>query len=311
MELVGPILLFCLGLILIIKCGDLFVEASRWVSGVTGIPKVVIGATLVSFATTSPEFFVSMISTLQGSVELSTGNAIGSVICNLGLPLAVFLIMRPQKNRDKTFVRQCMVMILAVLIFLAGALRGYITMLEAVLLYGVFGLFVLVNVLGAKSESQRVPTDGRDIGKHLAMFVIGLGGIILSAQLMVDNAKLIAAAFGVSETVIGLTVVAVGTSLPEIVTCFTSIAKGEKGLATGNIIGANIVNVTLIMSTSTVFSGGSLPVSAHTACIDLPVALILIALLASTIWTKKFSRWQGISMLTVYVVYTVALVLGV
>ena len=313
MEIILMFVLFSAGILLIIKGGDFFIDAAGWMSDVTGISKAVIGATLVSLATTSPEYFVSLIATLKGLNDLSIGNAAGSLIANLGIAFALLAFLAPARIHDRFYGIKGGVMIAAAALLWLFCLSGALSVAEALVLLLLFVLFTLFNIRYSKdgeAHRPRTPTNPRDISTNVLKFVGGAAGVILGSNLIVDNAQRIAALFGISEAVIGLTVVAVGTSLPEIVTSVAAIVKKQNALSIGNIVGANILDATLILATGAFVSGGRLSVSASTVRVDLPVALLLmlIAVLPTAIG-KKIYRWQGALLLGLYALYLVYITL--
>ncbi|MCL1792661.1 MAG: calcium/sodium antiporter [Oscillospiraceae bacterium] len=301
------VVLFIAGTALIIKGGEIFVDAASWISDVTGISKVVIGATLVSFATTSPEYFVSLIANIKGHNELSIGNAVGSVSANIGIAFALLAIFTPGKITDRLFGAKGAIMLASAAALLVLCMDGRLSAIEGAVLLLFFAVSIFVNIRYSKEgeeDKKRKQADAREIAANTAKFIFGAAAVVFGSNLIVDNAQLIAAALGVSESVIGLTVVAVGTSLPEIATSAAAAIKKQTALSIGNIIGANILDVTLILSTGAFVSGGNLTVSQKTADTDMPAALILMALavLPSAIG-KKIYRWQGIAAAGIYAAY--------
>ena len=307
MMILLAVVLFFVGTILIIKGGDIFIDAASWMSDVTGISKAVIGATIVSLATTSPEYFVSLIATIKGYNDLSIGNAVGSLIANLGIAFALLAIFTPGKIKDRLFGVKGNIMIVSTIMLLLFCLNGTVSVIEGIVLLLLFAVSTCVNIRYSKDgeeERERRQTNSRDIAINVTKFIGGAAAIVFGSNLIVDNAQVIASTLGVSEAVIGLTVVAIGTSLPEIVTSIAAIVKKQNALSIGNIIGANILDATLILSTGAFISGGNLTVSPSTVRIDLPVSLLFMAVLPTAIG-KRIYRWQGILMAGVYAAYLV------
>ena len=307
------VVLFFVGAILIIKGGDIFIDAAGWVSDVTGISRAVIGATIVSLATTSPEYFVSLIATIKGYNDLSIGNAVGSLIANLGIAFALLAIFTPGKIKDRLFGVKGIIMIVSMIMLLFFCLNGTVSVIEGIVLLLLFAVSTFVNIRYSKDgeeDRERKQTNPRDIVINVTKFIGGAAAIVFGSNLIVDNAQVIASAMGVSEAVIGLTIVAIGTSLPEIVTSVAAIIKKQNALSIGNIIGANILDATLILSTGAFISGGNLIVSQSTVRIDLPVALLFMAMaVLPTAIGKKIYRWQGILMAGVYAAYLIYITL--
>lgn len=310
MGVVITVLLFILGVVLIVKGGDFFVDAAGWIAEVSGIPKLIIGATIVSVATTLPELLVSTIAAAQGKTEMAVGNAVGSVTANIGLILAISVLFMPSVIRRRDYLTKSILMIAASVIVLIGGVVGEISLAIAIVLLAVFAVFVYENIRGAKKTEEKHESDGKPettkkvVIVNTVKFIAGAAGIVIGAQLLVNNGSEIARLLGVSERIIGVTIVAVGTSLPELVTTVTAIAKKQSSISVGNILGANILDLTLILPTCSLVSGKSLPVSGLSAVLDLPMCLIvgLIAVVPMII-SSKFRRWQGVCLLLVFSVY--------
>ena len=304
------ILLFALGIVLIVKGGDFFVDAASWIAEVSGIPKLIIGATIVSVATTLPELLVSVMAAIGGKTEMAVGNAVGSVTANIALIMAIGLIFMAGPIRRKDYLVKSMLMIGAAVIIAICAFFGEVNIIFSILLLIIFVAFIIENVISAKRNSlensegnEAVKKDGKTIVINILKFVFGAAAIVWGADLLVDNGSEIARWLGVSERIIGVTIVAVGTSLPELVTTITAITKKQSSLSAGNIIGANIIDMTLIMPLCAVVSGASLAI-ASTAILDLVACLVVgvVAVLPALIM-KKFTKWQGFLLLALYVVY--------
>lgn len=311
MEIFIIILLFALGIVLILKGGDYFVDAASWIAEISGIPKFIVGATVVSLATTLPEMIVSAMAAAQGSVDMAIGNAVGSVTANTGLIMGISIVCIPAIVKRKSFAFKGILMMVSCLSLLLLSLRGELTILGSLVLLVLFIIFIIENVKSAKSEqiTQKDMIFGKkDIGINIIKFIGGAAGIVIGARLLVDNGSELARIFGISESVIGLTVIAIGTSLPELVTTCISIAKKQGSLGMGNILGANIIDVTLILPICTLISGGSLPISTQTFTLDLPVCFGVMGLfIVPTLIKEKLQRWQGVLMLLLYVGYIVLL----
>ena len=314
-ELITAILLLIVGLVLIIKGGDFFVDAATWMAEVSGIPKLIVGATVVSIATTLPELLVSSMAAWEGSVDMAIGNAIGSVTANTGLILAIGIICIPAIiKRSEYLLRVCLLLGASTLIVVVGSVWGEVGLIASILLIIIFIVAMYDNVhqaliamrsgkeekLGPEQKTKKI------IIINIVKFVLGAVGIVIGARLLVDNGTTIAQIAGVPERVISVTIIAIGTSLPELVTTITAVVKKQGSLSVGNIIGANIMDMTLIMPICCLISGSSLPVHETVARIDFPACLICgcVAMLP-TMFTKKFTRWQGILLLVIYAAYLV------
>lgn len=310
METVWIYLLFLLGLLLIVKGGDWFVDAASWVARVSGIPSFIIGATVVSVATTLPELLVSLLSTARGEIGLAYGNAVGSVTANLGLIMGISLVFLPAVISRKQFAPKALLMAASGILIFFFSFHGTFTWLPAILLLAVFGVYLWDNLRGARASAsgteEREHPVKKDVILNLIKFVVGAAGIVIGADLLVDNGTLIAQSLHVSDAIIGATVVAVGTSLPELVTTVTALVKKESSLSVGNIIGANILDLSLILPLCTFISGGRLTVEAQNSFLDAPACLALIFLaIVPPLVSKKLRRWQGAALLICYAVYVV------
>jgi K+-dependent Na+/Ca+ exchanger related-protein len=310
------IILFILGLLLVVKGGSWFVDAASWIAEATGIPKFIVGATIVSLATTAPEQMVSIIAVLGGSNGLGIGNAIGSVSCNLGLGLAFVVIFAPKviNVNKKDFSEKGILMFMGAVILWFLIRDTKLMPIESIILLGILIAFIAVNVksiqLESKSAKKRVPIEKKSLTVNIIKFVLGAVCIVLGARLMVDSGTAIAKMLGVPESIIGLTLVAVGTSLPEIVTAITAVMKKESSMAVGNIIGANIIDLTMILSICSFLSGNGLTVDSSTIAVDIPVAIVLIVIMVfPTIMSGRFRKWQGVTAFGIYVGYVITLVM--
>ena len=320
MNVFTTILLFVIGIVFVVKGGDYFVDAASWIAEVSGIPKLIIGATIVSVATTLPEMLVSVMAAVQGKVDMSIGNAVGSVTANLGLIMAISLICMPGMIKRKDYFLKSILMLFAALVIVLCGFSREINLIFSCVLIVIFVIFFGDSI----SEAKKAVTTSRNKAKakkrlekkviliNIIKFVVGAAGIVWGADLLVDNGSELARLVGVSERIIGVTLVAVGTSLPELITTITAIVKKQSALSVGNIIGANIMDLTLIMPLSALISGQALPISDASAMIDLPACLLvgLIAIVPALLFSK-FGRWQGFALLGVYACYVVITCVGI
>ena len=343
MQTVLRYVLFVLGLILIIKGGDWFVDSASWIAEVAGVPKFVIGATIVSIATTLPEMIVSITATAQGNVDMAAGNAIGSVTANSAMIMGLFIVCMPFAVKRKEFAPKALMMLAASVALVLGCiftkkesltfegetnLYYRLTLIGIIVLSIIFIAFFIENFISLKRENTQVepspdniglqledgiiPTKGsatsKDWVKNITFFVAGAAGIVIGAQLLVTHGTNIATSLGIPQRIISVLAIAIGTSLPELVTTITAIRKKAGALSVGNILGANIIDLTLILPICSAVSAGKgsgmLAVSAASVEIDMIVCLAAIAIaVIPTIITKKFHRAQGIVMLTGYIGY--------
>ena len=311
------VLLFLLGLLLIVKGGDWFLDGAVWIAEATGVPRFIIGATIVSLATTLPELTVSVTGVLQGEVDLAVGNAVGSVTANLGLILGISVLCLPSVVSKKQFNLKAVLMVAGAALLLVLCRGGVLPFLPSLALFAVFVVYLWNNVVDARSgmvESRsehpaRRTTSHRQMVMKLGMFAIGIAAIVVGSRLLIDYGSELALLLGVPASIIGVTMVAIGTSLPELVTTLTAIAKKEASMSVGNIIGANVIDLTLILPVCSAVSGGKLTIGAQTTAVDLPACLTLCCIAVIPPLLKgKFYRWQGVLMLALYAGYVVMLV---
>lgn len=306
--------LFIIGLVFIIKGGDWFVDSASWFAEATGIPKFVVGATVVSFATTLPELLVSVRAAMNGSAQLAIGNAIGSVTANTTLIMGVSLVaIAGIISRKEILIKGGL--LLAAIVGLTFMSMSYaLPVWSAYILWAIFIIFMISNLIegkkGAASE-KKDSYDKKDVPKKILFFVIGTAAIVLGAEFLVSSGKTIASGIGISETIIGFTVIALGTSLPEFVTTITAIRKKENSLSVGNIIGANIIDTTLILPLCAVINGQALPVERVNLTFDFPICIVACAVaIIPTIIQGRFKKWQGFALLTIYALYMLLLILN-
>lgn len=326
-------ILFAIGLVLIVKGGDWFVDGASWIAEVTGIPKFIIGATIVSIATTLPEIIVSTIAAFEGhailvsgaanaveqslgKVSMAIGNGIGSVICNTALIMALSLVFMPISVNRKDFAPKGILLLVSIAALFIFSLGGSVSIMGAAVLLVIFILFMLENVRSAKSQPEEEDNDKPQVTKkemlmHIGMIAVGAVCIVIGSNLLVNNGTEIARMLGVSEAIIAVTMVALGTSLPELVTAITSIVKKQASMSVGNVVGANIIDVTLIIAICSFVYSGSLPVSTINIYLDFPVAFIAAAIaVIPPVVTGKFHRYQGIALICLYIAYLAIVIAG-
>ena len=308
-----PVLLFALGLVLLIKGGDWFVDGATDIAQHFHVPELIIGATVVSLGTTLPEVMVSATSAVSGHGEIAYGNAIGSIICNTALIAAITVAVRPCSIDPKSLKLPVIFFFSAAGIYCLNAyVTGYFGRGIGICLLVILALYLYCTIRqGMKNpvpaEQEETAATPRPIGISVLLLVLGAALIAVGADLLVDNGTLIAKALGVPESVIALTFVALGTSLPELVTAITSLVKGHGSLSLGNVIGANILNLVLVSGVASVLRPFSIPqentiggINASLV-LDIPLMLFVMALLTiPALLRKKLSRGQGIVLLCIY-----------
>ncbi len=312
MSLFLEILLLVVGMVLLIKGADFFVDGSSNIAKAMRIPTVIIGLTLVSMGTSAPELAVSISAAIKGSNDISLGNVVGSNTFNTFLILGISAVLIPLIVDDgmKKFDIPIMLGIYALLLVFGFLITpGKLDLIESISLLVLFvgymvSLFLRVkNDKTNKEEEQQETFTKKKIIISVILAVVGLAAIIWGSDLVVDNASKLAKRFGMSEAMVGLTIVAVGTSLPELVTSVVAAIKKENDIAVGNVIGSNIFNALLILgATSTI-----LPLNlSDNSLIDL-IVLFASGLFVFIIsrFSKNIKRWQGVLFVLIYIVYFV------
>ena len=315
-----PVLLFAVGLVALIKGGDWFVDGATGLARRFRLPDIIVGATVVSIGTTLPEVMVSATGALNGQGAMAYGNAIGSIICNTALIAAISVAVNPGKVNTKTMKMPVLFFFgsAALYCFAAYALGTFPRWLGFEML-SVFAVYMFLTVRQgiqnpelAEQEEAEEESKPKSLWMELLLLVLGAAVIAVGADLLVDNGTLIAKALGVPETVIALTFVALGTSLPELVTTITSLRKGHASLGIGNVIGANIFNLVLVSGVSVTLAPFDVPVGKMllgqnaSLVLDIPLMIGVMGLLVlPALLRKKLSRWQGILLLCIYAAFCV------
>ena len=309
-----PVLLFIVGLLFLIKGGDWFVDGASALARRFHLPELLIGATVVSIGTTLPEVMVSTMSALSGHGEIAYGNAIGSVICNAALIAAITIAVRPGKVDPKTLKMPVLFFFAAAAIYCVAAYGfGKFTRPMGFIMLAMFVVYIAANIhqmKNAPAEEHEEEEETMPLPRMLMLLVLGAVLIAMGANLLVDNGTLIAQALGVPESVIALTFVALGTSLPELVTAITSLIKGHSDLSLGNVVGANVFNLVLVSGVSVALAPFTVPQSAtifgmnSSLVLEIPVMIAVMVLLTAPALVKgKLSRVQGVALLVIYAVF--------
>ena len=306
------ILLLVLGFILLIKGADFFVDGASSTAQNFKVSKMLIGLTIIAFGTSAPEFAVSMQSLAKGSTDLLLGNVIGSNILNILLILGVAAIIKPIRITDNTVKKElplCMLIsTLLVVLFLdiklANGIVNQITRSDAIVILLFFTIFIyyLITLARQKKENNENEKPRFKLLKSLIFVVIGLIGIIIGSNMVVNNTSSIALKIGLSERIIALTIIAFGTSLPELVTTIVSSKKGEQDLLLGNIIGSNIFNACVVLGIPVAIYGTITPTSFnYIDLIFLVGSSLLLFIFAET--KRTITRLEGILMLMAFIIY--------
>ena len=312
------VLLFAVGFLLLIKGGDWFVDGATGLARRFHLPDIIVGATVVSIGTTLPEVMVSATGAMLGQGAMAYGNAIGSIICNTALIAAISVACNPGPVNVKTMKMPVIFFFSSAALYCVAAyLLGEFPRWMGLVMLTIFVIYLVLNVRQGLKHPDEVEEEDDDsdakprtLLMELVLLVVGAALIAVGADLLVEHGTIIAQALGVPETVIALTFVALGTSLPELVTTITSLKKGHASLGIGNVIGANVFNLVLVSGVAVTLAPFEVPVGklllGHNASLvlDIPVMLCVMLLLTVPALTrKKLDRWQGILLLCIYAAF--------
>ena len=305
-------LLLIVGFALLIKGADFFVDGASSVAGIMKVPSVIVGLTIVSIGTSCPEAAVSISAGISGNADISLGNVIGSNIFNSLLivgtsaVVAPMLILKSTVRKDIPFA-----LVASVMLYLLSQ-DGQISRWDAAILFVFFMIFMTITIKESKSaDSKKEDTQIKSIKvwKAVAFLLIGLTGLILGSNIFVNGATKLATTLGVSDAVIGLTIVAGGTSLPELATSVVASRKGNSGIAIGNVLGSNVFNILMILG----ITGLITPMSIHGITqVDLTMLVVSMILLWLFSFTKyRIERWEGAILSILFIGYIVYLILQI
>ena len=315
------VLLFAVGLVLLIKGGDWFVDGATGIAKRFNLPDIVVGATVVSIGTTLPEVMVSTTGALAGSGAMAYGNAIGSIICNTALIAAISITCNPGPVNVKSMKTPAIFFFCSAALYcFASYVLGEFPRWMGFVMLSIFVVYMVLTVRNgmknpdAAAEEEEEESKPKALWQELLLLVAGAAVIAVGADLLVDHGQIIALELGVPETVVALLFVALGTSLPELVTTITSLKKGRASLGVGNVIGANVFNLVLVSGVAV--SLAPFPVPCENFLLDtglnmslvleIPVMLGVMSLMIfPALATKKLGRWQGILLLAIYAAFCV------
>lgn len=315
MELFLNILLLIAGFALLIKGADFFVDGASGIADKFGIPQIIIGLTIVAFGTSAPEAAVSITAAFNQNTGVAIGNVIGSNILNIFIILGVTSCIIPltvQKNTLKYEIP--FVIFITVLLVVMGGLLGELGLIAGIILLAVFAVFFVYLIRTSKNgggeEESEEPKKKKPVWLLILMTLLGLVGIVLGSDFTVDGATVIAKTFGMSDRLIGLTIVALGTSLPELVTSIVAGKKGNSDIAVGNVVGSNIFNILFVLGLTAVIC--PIPYEPKFIIDGIIAIAAAILLLLCIIFDKekKMRRWGGITMIVCYAGYFVYLIMG-
>ncbi|MBQ1169443.1 MAG: calcium/sodium antiporter [Oscillospiraceae bacterium] len=315
------VLLFAVGLVLLIKGGDWFVDGATGIAKRFNLPDIVVGATVVSIGTTLPEVMVSTTGALQGSGAMAYGNAIGSIICNTALIAAISIVCNPGPVNTKSMKTPALFFFgSAALYCLASYVLGTFPRWMGFVMLSIFVVYMILTVRNGMKNPDEAEHEEEEDGKkrtlitELILLVVGAAVIAVGADLLVEHGQIIAIGLGVPETVVALLFVALGTSLPELVTTITSLRSGHASLGVGNVIGANVFNLVLVSGVAVSLAPFDVPCENYllntglnmSLVFELPVMLGVMSLMIfPTLASKKLQRWQGILLLGIYLTFCI------
>ena len=316
MPIYVSIILLVVGMVLLIKGADFFVEGASKIARMLKIPSLVIGLTLVSIGTSAPEFAVSLTASLQGANDLSFGNIVGSNIFNTFVVIGVSAVFTPlvvTKNMQKYDLPILAGIYVLLSLFAFVITPGTIQTWEGFILFSLTIIYTIFLIYREKKETQveeEKEEKKRPWWLNLIFVIIGLAGIIIGGDFVVDGATEVAKALGMSEMLIGLTIVAVGTSLPELVTSIVAARKGENDIAVGNAIGSCIFNVVLILGFCSILEPANVNTHPFYALFDVGVMMLTVVLIfIFSLKKREINKWHGIITIALYVIYLTVIIL--
>ncbi len=292
-----------LGAVLVLWGADRLTDGATALAVKLNIPQIVIGLTIVAFGTSMPEFFVSMASAVKGTSDMALGNIVGSNIFNTLMIVGVSAAVAPMVISKNTVRKDMVFAMVAALMLMVMCLDNELSRIDAILLFIVFIIFMVYTLRMAKDKNEEEETQMKTMNGWLAagLMVLGLACLIVGSNIFVDGATKIAKSLGVSDAVIGLTIVACGTSLPELATSVVAAKKGRAAIAIGNVIGSNVLNILMIVG----ITGMIIPMDLHgITWIDMTVMTVGMLILWGFSYTKfKIERWEGFTLTFIFVAY--------
>ena len=292
-----------IGLIVLVIGGDFLVKSAVSITNKLNVSPLLIGVTVVSFGTSFPELLVSLQAAIDGNSGIAIGNVIGSNIANIGLVLGVTAVISPMLIKGKSYLSSWLFMLLSALLFIWFSIDLVISLLEGLSLVFLLIVFILFSIRFNKTEVEAIESDTISSSFPLIVlyFILGSAGLYFGSELLVENAVIIAKEWGVSELVIGVTIIALGTSLPELVTSCLAAVKGHNNISIGNLIGSNIFNVFAVIGITS--SCRSINVDESVLYFDFPVMLGITLFLGCILFVSKINRLTGFALLLAYFTY--------
>lgn len=323
MEISALVLTFLIvgGLAALTAGGEFLIRGSSALAAAAGISPLVIGLTIVAFGTSAPELVVSLSSALKGNADIAVANVVGSNNFNVLFILGICALLAPLRASSQLVRLDVPLMVLASLLFLFLGMNGHISRAEGIGLFALLVAYTTLLVTKSRAETKAIKKEftqefgnGRSknlkaVTKNLFLVLIGLGLLVLGGNWLVDGAVDLAKRFGISDAIIGLTIVAIGTSLPEVATSILATMKGERDIAIGNIVGSNIYNILAITGLTSAIATNGLSISEDLMQMDIPI-MIGTSICCLPIFAKmKIARWEGFLFFSSYVLYTIYLIL--
>ena len=305
------ILLSIIGFVLLIKCADYFVEGASAFAKNLKISTAIIGLTVVAFGTSAPELAISFSSHLSGNSDILFGNVIGTNIANILVILGVAVLIAPFKIHNDIIKKEIPILLLITLgfsvLFLDNSFNvdqpNSLTRADAIIMILFFSIFIyyLITLL-VSNKNSNIEEPKYKIPKSIIMILVGLTGVVFGSDLVVDNVATFASSVGISQKIISVTIISVGTSLPELVTTVLAVRKGENNMAIGNIVGSNIFNICLVLGSPIIFLGESTTMAY--GIVDMFFMLLSVVLLLIFATTnRELKRYEGVIFLVVYCMY--------
>lgn len=308
----AQVLLLIFGIVVVLKSADWLTNGAVGLATKLGISQIVIGLTIVAIGTSMPEFFVSIVSAIKGTPDLAVGNIVGSNIFNVLLIVGVAATVAPIAIQRATVRRDIPIAIVASIMLTFMMLDDNISRIDALILFAAFIAFIWITLRNSKNDANEKDASTEKViptWKSVLFIIFGLVGLVLGSNIFVDNASSLAHGWGISDAVIGLTIVAGGTSLPELATSAVAARKGDSGIAIGNILGSNVFNILMILGLTGIISPMHIQ---NITYIDMAVMVISMALFWLFSFTKlRVERWEGCVLIACFLGYITWLVSNV
>lgn len=308
----AQVLLLIFGIVVVLKSADWLTNGAVGLATKLGISQIVIGLTIVAIGTSMPEFFVSIVSAIKGTPDLAVGNIVGSNIFNVLLIVGVAATVAPIAIQRATVRRDIPIAIVASIILTFMMLDDNISRIDALILFAAFIAFIWITLRNSKNDTNEKDASTEKViptWKSVLFIIFGLVGLVLGSNIFVDNASSLAHGWGISDAIIGLTIVAGGTSLPELATSAVAARKGDSGIAIGNVLGSNVFNILMILGLTGIISPMHIQ---NITYIDMAVMVISMALFWLFSFTKlRVERWEGCVLIACFLGYITWLVSNV